>query len=73
MGDTEYYQVLGQAVEKGNLADQIKDASDNALLKEIVKTETGVELNDSELKDVKEAVNSLPEIPREAPGRKYRR
>jgi hypothetical protein len=73
MGDKEYYQVLGQAVEKGGLADQIKATRDNALLKKIVSNETGIELNDADLMDVKAAVDILPEFPRSGPGRKFRR
>ena len=75
MGQKEYYQVLGQAVDDGGLATQIKDANagDNATLKRIVRTETGIELDDADLSDVKAAVDSLPKIARSGPGGKLRR
>ena len=75
MGNKEYYQVLGQAVDDGGLAKQIKDASpdDNRTLKDIVRIKTEIELDDADLKDVKAAVDALPEIPRSGPGGKIRR
>lgn len=75
MGDKEYYQVLGQAVDDGGLANQIKDANagDTATLKQIVRTKTGIVLDDDDLNDVKAAVDSLPNIVRSGPGGKWRR
>jgi hypothetical protein len=75
MGDKEYYQVLGQAVDDGGLANQIKDvdAGDMATLKEIVRTEARIELDDADLSDVKAAVDSLPNVVRSGPGGKIRR
>ena len=75
MGNKEYYQVLGQAVDNGGLATEIKDASadDNATLKDIVRIRTGIELDDADLRDVKAAVDALPEITRSGPGGKIRR
>lgn len=75
MGEKEYYQVLGKAVDDGGLATQIKDANvgDIATLKQIVRNETQIELDDADLSDVKAAVDSLPEIARSGPGGKLRR
>jgi hypothetical protein len=73
MGDKEYYQVLGQAVDDGGLANQIKDARDNATVKEIVSNRVGIELNDGDVTDVKAAVDALPNIARNGPGGKLRR
>jgi hypothetical protein len=75
VGNKEYYQILGQAVDDGGLATQIKDASadDNTNLKDIVRIRTGIELDDADLRDVKAAVDALPEITRSGPGGKIRR
>lgn len=78
MGNKEYYQVLGKAVEDGGFARQIKDASadDITTLKDIVRSEeelAQLELDDADLKDVKAAVDALPEITRSGPGGKFRR
>jgi hypothetical protein len=72
MGTEDYYRVLGQAVDDGKFADEIKRARDNAQLKEIVRMRTGKELNDVDLDDVKAAVGVLPEFDRPRPGRKIR-
>jgi hypothetical protein len=66
MGEKEYYQVLGQAVDDGEFESQIKDANadDKARLKQIVRAKTGLELNDADLSDVKAIVDNLPKLPR---------
>jgi hypothetical protein len=72
MGKEEYYRVLGEAVDDGEFANEIKNARDNATVKRIVRTKTGIELNDEDVTDVKAAVDVLPEISRPRPGRKLR-
>ncbi len=73
MGDEEYYRVLGQAVDSGKLADEIKNARDDADRKNAIRIRTGIELSDTDLADVKEAVDLLPELSRPRPGGKMRR
>jgi uncharacterized protein YgbK (DUF1537 family) len=72
MGKEEYYRVLGEAVDDGEFANEIKNARDNATVKRIVRTKTEIELNDEDVADVKAAVDVLPEISRPRPGRKLR-
>jgi hypothetical protein len=75
MGNKEYYQVLGKAVDDGGFARQIKDTTtdDMTTLKAIVRNEAQIELDDADLRDVKAAVDALPEITRSGPGGKMRR
>ena len=72
MGAEEYYRVLGEAVDDGKFADEVKGARDNAHLKKIVQMRTGKELEDEDLNDLKAAVRLLPEFDRPRPGKKIR-
>jgi hypothetical protein len=72
MGVEDYYRVLGQAVDDGEFADEIKRSRDNAQLKKIVSQKIGKELSDADLADVKAAADLLPELDRPRPGRKIR-
>jgi hypothetical protein len=67
MGDTEYWQVLGRAVDDGQFEDEIKGAKNDEELKRVVSMRTGKELNDADLADLKAAVKDLPEISRKGP------
>jgi hypothetical protein len=67
MGDREYWQVLGRAVDDGKFEDEIMGAKNNEELKRVVSVRTGIELNDADLTDLKAAVKDLPEIPRKGP------
>jgi hypothetical protein len=67
MGDMEYWQVLGRAVDDGKFEDEVNGAKNEEELKTVVRTRTGIELNDADLADLKAAVKDLPEIPRKGP------
>lgn len=73
MGDKEYYQVLGRAVDDAKFEDEIKKAKNDDELKSVVSIRAGIELNDADLADVKTAVKDLPNIRRSGPGGKIRR
>jgi hypothetical protein len=73
MGDKEYYQILGRAVDDSKFEDEIKKAKNDDELKSVVSIRTGIELNEADLADVKTAVNDLPNIRRNRPGGKMRR
>ena len=73
MGETEYYQVLGRAVDNGKFEDEIKGAKNDEELRKLVKMRMTIELSDEDLADLKAAVKELPDIPRKGPGRKIRK
>jgi hypothetical protein len=73
MGDKEYYQILGRAVDDSKFEDEIKKAKNDDELKSVVSIRTGIELNEADLADVKTAVKDLPNIRRNGPGGKMRR
>jgi hypothetical protein len=73
MGETEYYQVLGRAVDDGKFEDEIKNAKNDEELRKVVSMRTRIDLSDEDLADLKAAVKGLPDIPRKGPGGKIRR
>ena len=72
MGTEEYYRVLGQAVDDGEFARELKDARNDEELKTVVRNRArGIELDDQDLKAVQKAAKHLTEFP-DRPGRKFR-
>ena len=74
MGIEQYYRVLGQAVDDESFAKELKRARTDEDLKRVVRnrTQETVQLDDEDVRYIREAVQILPESSEGGPGRKYR-